>query len=175
VFDQAHLRSLCRLRQFLFSLNWWESYFRQIGGAGWHQNSALSVMCGKSLLIETYDYFNGTNRKFSRNGTLLLDFSKLKPQTLRPQPLNTHPLTQAPTSNSRTLSTNPKSSSQILLSNFKPPPQNWKHMPFFPTFPFAPLLPVPFLLDTNPQYINWRKIPITPHCWNVNQLNKILM
>jgi len=56
-FDQAHLNSLCSLRQFLFSLNWWESYFTRISGAGWHQISALSAMCGKSLLVETQNDF----------------------------------------------------------------------------------------------------------------------
>jgi len=30
---------------------------RQIGSAGWHQNSALSVMCDGRLLVETPDYF----------------------------------------------------------------------------------------------------------------------
>jgi len=78
----------------------------------------------------------------------IISNSKPKPSTLSPQPLNTHPLTQTPTPNSRTSRKNSKSSPQTLLSNSKPPPQNWKHMPFFPTFPFVPLLSVPFLLDT---------------------------
>jgi len=42
---------------------------------------------------------NGTNGKLGRNGTLMLYFSKLKPQTLHPKPptLEHPPLTQTPT------------------------------------------------------------------------------
>jgi len=72
------------------------------------------MILGKNGACEDGTGNNGTNGEVDKNVTLMLNFSKLKPQTLHPKP---HLLTQTPPPTSRTRNTNFKSSPQTPSSN----------------------------------------------------------
>jgi len=85
-----------------------------------------TIILGKTGACKNGTGNNGTNGKLGRNGTLMLNFSKLKPQTLhrKPPPLE-HP---PPDSNHHPKLQNPKYKPKILTSNpsfkLQTPPQN---------------------------------------------------
>jgi len=57
------------------------------------------MILGKNGACKNGTGNNGTNRKVGKNGILMLNFPKLKPQTLHPNPWtpNPHLRTQTPT------------------------------------------------------------------------------
>jgi len=55
-----------------------------------------TIILGKSGACKNDTGNNGTNRKVNKNGTLMLNFSKLKPQTLHLKPPTLEPQTPTP-------------------------------------------------------------------------------